>query len=301
MDGNLAIMSTPNAAAVADVPRLHDALHRRLARLNEARLRPRIDAALSLEQEMELRQQELAFLEQERAAVAARAAAAPRDAEDFIQWYEALRENGPGQHDPLFPWLAADATLEQLAWFLAQEVAGEAGFDDLLALTQLKLPTQAKLEMARNYWDEMGRGREAGMHGPMLERLAAELRVRERGHVIVWEAMALAHLLTGLAANRRYAYHSLGALGAIELTAPSRATYVDEALERLGINSKTRQYYALHATVDVRHSAAWNAEILGPLVRADPRLAQPIAEGALMRLEAGLRCFERYRREFGLH
>ena len=48
--------------------------------------------------------------------------------------------------------------MDQMRWFLTQEVAGEAGFDDLAALTQVKMPQQAKLEIARNYWDEMGRG-----------------------------------------------------------------------------------------------------------------------------------------------
>ena len=45
-----------------------------------------------------------------------------------------------------------------MRWFLTQEAAGEAGFDDLVAMTQVKLPARAKLELARNYWDEMGRG-----------------------------------------------------------------------------------------------------------------------------------------------
>jgi hypothetical protein len=61
-----------------------------------------------------------------------------------------------------------------------------------------------------------------------------------------------------------------------------------------------RRYYAVHATLDVKHSEAWNREVLRPLVEADPRVARPIAEGALMRLNAGARCFERYRRELGL-
>ena len=96
----------------------------------------------------------------------------PRDVDAFIAWFEELRENGPGQGDPLFPWLATTATRRPVAWFLTQEVAGEAGFDDLLALTQIKMSERAKLEMARNFWDEMGRGASKGMHGPMLERLA---------------------------------------------------------------------------------------------------------------------------------
>jgi hypothetical protein len=79
------------------------------------------------------------------------------------------RRDGPGQGDPLFPWLAEEATPRGAALVPEQEAAGEAGFDDLTALTQVKMPTLPKLELARNYWDEMGRGNPKGMHGPMLD------------------------------------------------------------------------------------------------------------------------------------
>lgn len=115
------------------------------------------------------------FVEQERRYVSDRAAAAPVDADAFVAWFEDLNQNGPGQNDPLFPWLAESASLESMRWFLQQEVAGEAGFDDLVAVTQVKLPKIPKLELARNYWDEMGQGHAGGMHGPMLERLASGL------------------------------------------------------------------------------------------------------------------------------
>jgi hypothetical protein len=81
----------------------------------------------------------------------------------------------------------------------------------------------------------------------------------------------------------------------IELTAPGRAELVNAALKRLHFDGVARRYYALHATLDVRHSQTWNREILAPLVREDPRTAPLLAEGALMRLRAGARCFERYR------
>ncbi|HEU4520923.1 MAG TPA: iron-containing redox enzyme family protein [Thermoanaerobaculia bacterium] len=275
------------AVDLADIPAS-------LQRLNEARLRPAVRPALSLAEEMRLRELEAEFLEHERAAILFQAATAPADPQSFLQWYENLRDTGPGQHDPLFPWLAEHATLADMRWFLAQEVAGEAGFDDLVALTQLKQPVRAKLELARNYWDEMGRGKQSGMHGPMLDRLAREVGI-DLTEPVVWEALALGNLLVGLAANRHYAYHAIGALGVIELTAPGRAAHVDAALTRLGIASKTKQYYALHAVLDVKHSQTWNAEVIVPLVQADPSLARPIAEGALMRLNAGARCFARYR------
>ena len=247
-----------------------------------------------LEDEHAWRLREGAFVEHERTIVAMRAAEAPSDVDGFIAWFEALKDSGPGQKESLFPWLAEEAPREAMVWFLTQEVAGEAGFDDLVAMTQVKLPTQAKLELARNYWDEMGQGKRGGMHGPMLEALAHELGITPGG-AVVWESLALGNLMTALAMNRRYTYHSVGALGAIELTAPRRAVHVNAGLKRLGVGGEARRYFALHATLDVKHSIAWNREVLRSLVAENPETARAIAEGALMRLEAGRRCFERYR------
>ena len=272
-------------------------LHFELALFAQRRLRPAFPDAPHYAADARLMAMEAAFVEEERAAVAAEAISAPADPEGFVAWFEGLKQNGPGQGDPLFPWLAERATLAQMRWFLAQEVAGEAGFDDLVALTQVRMPVRAKLELARNYWDEMGRGRQAGMHGPLLGQLARAVGAEADLPRTVWESLALANLMTALALDRRWAYHSIGALGAIELTAPTRVGQVDEGLARLGISKPVRRYFTLHATLDLEHSEAWNREVLAPLVAHDPRAARAMAEGALMRLRAGARCFERYRRE----
>jgi len=248
-----------------------------------------------------LRELESRFVEGERQRVRERAGQAPCDPDGFVAWFEGLEATGPGQHDPLFMWLEREASLSDMTWFLRQEVAGEAGFDDLVALTQLKLPPRAKLELARNYWDEMGQGHASGMHGPMLARLAESLNIdASDGAGVGWEALALANLMMAVAIERRYAYHAIGALGVIELTAPGRARCVNAGLKRLGVEGDARRYFALHATLDVKHSQAWSSEVLHPLVAALPSVAPLIAEGALMRLEAGARCFERYRRALGL-
>jgi len=190
--------------------------------------------------------------------------------------------------------------MDQMKWFLTQEVAGEAGFEDLTALTQLKMPTLPKLEFARNYWDEMGRGNRKAMHGPLLAALAGHLNLKPRAEMTVSQALSLANTMAGLAANRRYAYQSVGALGVIEMTAPGRSAATSAGLKRLGVRAKNRHYFALHAVLDVKHSLAWNTEAIAPLVAENPAVARAIAEGALMRLECGARCFQRYRLEFGV-
>jgi pyrroloquinoline quinone (PQQ) biosynthesis protein C len=280
---------------------LSDDVQQRLARWNRDRLSARLPDACWQEEirdDAAMLDLQGSFLESLRTRVAQRAKAVPTGPAEFIAWFEGLEANGPGQHDPLFAWLEEQATLDQMRWYLQQEAAGEAGFDDLTAFTQVKLPPRIKLELARNYWDEMGRGNAKGMHGPMLHRLVEALDLNPCIEGTVWESLALANAMTAMATRRDYAWHALGALGAIELTAPARSAAVAAGLKRLGVAPKDRMYFDLHATLDVKHSAAWNAEALVPAVADDPTRAIAIAEGALMRLECGARCFERYRREF---
>jgi len=282
---------------------LNDRFQQQLAHWNRRRLMPAFpteDWQAAIARDVTMLRLEGGFVEELRAEIADRAAEAPSDPDGFIAWFEALKENGPGQGDPLFPWLAEQASRDELRWFMQQEAAGEAGFDDLVAMTQVKLPTRPKLELARNYWDEMGQGREIGMHGPMLNSLVDTLDLEPEIETTVWESLALANAMTAMASARRYAWHSVGALGVVELTAPGRSACTAEGLKRIGLNGKQRRYFTLHAVLDVKHSEAWNREALRPLVEEDPRRATAIAEGALIRLRCGERCFERYRVHFGL-
>jgi len=277
---------------------LNDAFQQKLAHWNRERLSPAFPSAdwqMRMEHDAIMARLEGGFLEELRHDVVAEAAEAPTDADGFIAWFEDLKQTGPGQDDTLFPWLSEAATREQVCWFLEQEAAGEAGFDDLVALTQVKLPAGPKLELARNYWDEMGRGNIKGMHGPMLGELVETLSLTPEIETTVWESLALANAMTAMASTRRYAWHSVGALGVIELTAPGRSAHTAAALRRIGLSQRERRYFDLHAVLDVKHSEDWNREALRPLVEEDPRRATAMAEGALIRLRCGARCFQRYR------
>lgn len=275
-------------------------VQQQLAHWNRARLEPRLpdpDWRASIDEDARMLRIQGSFLETLRIEVSDWASEAPSDAHSFVAWFEELEQSGPGQHDPLFQWLEHEAGLDQMRWYLRQEAAGEAGFDDLTAYAQVKLPARIKLELARNYWDEMGRGNAKGMHGPMLHRLIARLELAPTIDGTVPESLALANAMTAMATRRDYSWHALGALGVIELTAPGRSAAVAKGLKRLGVNAKDRLYFDLHAVLDLKHSAAWNSEALAPAVLEDPRRAAAIAEGALMRLACGARCFERYRLE----
>lgn len=271
--------------------------HQCLSRWNARRLAPGLPYdswAQDAEEDAEMTLVEGGFIERFRAEAAPLLHNLPTDVEGFIAWFEGLKGTGPGEGDPLFPWLAEHATMEEMRWFLLQEVAGEAGFEDLVAYAQVKMPTRPKLELARNYWDEMGRGNEGGMHGPMLEKLADALDLHPTIKDTVWPSLALGNTLVAFSTTRRYAYHALGALGAVELTAPWRAGHVAAGLKRLGVGPE-RKYFALHATLDVEHSRTWNEEVLRPLAAERPECIRGLAEGAIMRLMSGARCYQAYR------
>ncbi|HEX8214330.1 MAG TPA: iron-containing redox enzyme family protein, partial [Allosphingosinicella sp.] len=278
-------MASRSGAAEAPAPFaqfITDELQRALARWNRRRLAPQFpDAGWQkvLDADIRMLRLEGGFMEELRAEVAWEAASAPADPDGFLAWFEALKEEGPGQGDPLFAWVAEEASLEEMRWFLEQEAAGEAGFDDLLAYTQVKMPAGPKLEFARNYWDEMGRGNLKGMHGPMLEVLVEHLDLDPEIDRTCRESLALANAMTAMATSRRYAWHSVGALGAVELTAPARSAATAQGLRRLGLSARERRYFDIHAVLDVKHSEEWNSEAIRPLVEEDPRRATAMAEG----------------------
>src|SRR4051812_36936763 len=220
-------------------------LHLALARWNRRRLavgRPSANWLRDLDEDQWMLRAEGAFVEAFREHIAHLVEAVPTDPEGFLAWFEALQDEGPGQWDQLFPWLATTAALEDMKWFLTQEAAGEAGFDDLVAMTQVKLPARPKLELARNYWDEMGRGNAGGMHGPMLDRTVRGLDLTPTIDGTAWQSLCLANTMTALATTRRYVYQSIGALGVVELTAPTRVGAVAEGLKRLGCPPEVRKY-----------------------------------------------------------
>ena len=259
------------------------------------------DFDAELAREASERRIERTFVEEERGHVASAVREVPSDPVSFLNWFEALTESGIPSSightavDPLFPWLAQHATSEQMHWFLNQELAHEIGTEDLVAITQVEMPMRPKLELARSFWDEMGQGSEHGMRRAMLCNLARAER-QNHGDAVVWESLAVGNLMVALATARHYAYQSIGALGIADATAPARSRLVNEGLERLGFSGAVRRYYAFTATADVRQLAAWNREVLFPLVKEDESHAKLIAEGALLRLHVTQRCYERYRR-----
>jgi hypothetical protein len=202
---------------------------------------------------------------------------------------------------PLYRWLADEAERDELLRYLALEGGPDGGFDDLVAVCQVGIRGRAKVELGRNYWDEMGRGEIAEVHSElhdtMVEALELEVPARE---VLPLEALERSVLGSLLATNRALQPEMVGALGFIELQAGPRSREVAKGLRRVGAPASALPFYDEHATADPRHGKAWLDEVVGPLTHEHPEWGPRIVRGARWRAAVNGRFFAWAAREHGL-
>ena len=184
----------------------------------------------------------------------------------------------------IYKWLAREASWTEVVRFLALEGGPDAGFDDLVATCQVGLSGPAKMELATNYWDEMGDGSPDDVHTTLHGRLAKAIDMP----VIPLDEQpvsALARSAFGglLATNRWLQPEMLGALGLIELQAGPRCRLVLQAFDRCGAPEAAYPFYEVHAEVDPRHGKDWLDNAIEPTVRDYPDWGERIVRGALWR------------------
>jgi hypothetical protein len=184
----------------------------------------------------------------------------------------------------IYKWLAREASWEQVVHFLALEGGPDADFDDLVAACQVGLGGAAKMELATNYWDEMGNGDPAAVHTVLHERLVEAVGLPT---IPLAEqptsALARAAFCGLLATNRWLQPEMLGALGLIELQAGPRCRLVLHALERCGAPPDAMPFYEVHADVDPRHGKDWLEKAIAPTIERLPEWGPRIVRGALWR------------------
>jgi hypothetical protein len=198
---------------------------------------------------------------------------------------DAMRALAAGDRLPaVYRWLARQAEWDQVLTFLALEGGPDAGFDDLVAACQMGLSGAPKMELATNYWDEMGNGDPAAVHTTLHDQLVAAIGMT----AVPTEEQptsALARAAFGglLATNRWLQPEMLGALGLIELQAGPRCRMVLKALQRCDAPPAAFPFYDVHAEVDPRHGKDWLDKAIAPTMQAHPEWSSRIVRGALWR------------------
>jgi hypothetical protein len=201
----------------------------------------------------------------------------------------------------VYKWLARSASWEETVHFLAVEGGPDAGFDDLVAVCQVGLAGSAKMELATNYWDEMGDGDPDAVHTTLHDRLVEAIGM-PRVPLVDQPVSALARAGLGglLATNRWLQPEMLGALGLIELQAGPRCRLVLKAFERCGAPAAAYPFYQVHAEVDPRHGKDWLDKAIVPVVAEQPQWGERIVRGALWRSEVNAAFLADVAEAFGL-
>lgn len=199
---------------------------------------------------------------------------------------------------PVYDWLAEVADKEEMVAFLALEGGPDGGFDDLVAVCQVGLDGTAKLELAQNYWDEMGNGAldrvHTELHHKLRRALALPTLARSEQPTEALERSALASLL---ATNRALQPEMLGALGLLELQAGPRCRKAVKALRRIGAGPDALDFYEEHASADPRHGKDWVEKVVAPF-EGDARWTAGIIRGARWRSLVNERFFGAMHRTF---
>jgi len=185
---------------------------------------------------------------------------------------------------PVYDWIADEASLEEMRAYLTLEGGPDGGFDDLVALCQIGIDGEPKVELATNYWDEMGRGDLTAVHTELHHRMAKALgltAVDRRDQPV--EALERSLLGSTLATNRALQPEMVGALGLLELQAGPRCRRVVKGLKRLGRGEDALAFYEEHAVADPRHGKDWLDHVVGPLAERFPEWAPRIITGARWR------------------
>jgi hypothetical protein len=214
----------------------------------------------------------------------------PDDAREYADWLKQMVLAHPATDHPLFSFLENEATFDQMAEFFLNEITVDARFDDLVALAQIGVDNHAKLELAENYWDELGNGTYDLIHTVMFDNLLGELKVTAGANVhdlfskVGWEALACGNLLLWSVLHRRNVYVALGALGALEMIAPLRFSRLVHGFERLGLSEKAKQYHTLHVAIDARHGNGWLRNAITPLSEGRAQARREILKGVYFRL-----------------
>lgn len=196
----------------------------------------------------------------------------------------------------VYEWLARRATWHEMVEFLALEGGPDAGFDDLVAVCQLGLSGRPKLELATNYWDEMGNGRQDAVHTTLHDRMAEALgvaRLDESTHSV--ESLERSALGGLFATNRWLQPEMLGALCLIEMQAGPRCRKVIQAFDRLGAPSEAYPFYRVHAEVDPIHGRDWLENAVQPLVDEHPSWGPRVVRGAWWRSQVNAAFFDSVR------
>ena len=227
----------------------------------------------------------------------------PKNGKDYVKWMRKLINTHPSKTHPLYKkYMADQSTTEDLRYYMIQESTLDPRFDDILALIQVGTSGQEKMEIAKNYWDEMGNGDPKSVHSYLFAYAIDELGItkEEIDERVSLEALICGNISTSLCLYRHNYYKSIGYFGVTEYLVPFRFNHILKAWKRNNLSDQGVVYHKLHTTIDVEHANDWFNGVIDPVVDRHFENAIDITRGVVYRLNSSKRYLDSMAKHFGV-
>ncbi|MBF7143064.1 MULTISPECIES: iron-containing redox enzyme family protein [Pseudomonas] len=229
----------------------------------------------------------------------------PENKKDFLYWYQRKEKELNSKICGFLKYLANDASIEQIAYYICMEEMVDGSFDDLMAMVQVGMNLRCKMVAGSNYWDEMGRGNFSDVHTSMFKDSADILRPYIQKNkispsAIPPECYSNGNMLLMWALRRQYNIRLVGAMGLIEGSAPTRFAATTMAMQRLNLPSKAIAYHESHIMIDTHHSKAWLENVLDEYLNYSQDVIKELSLGVQIRFNVALDCYKTIESEFAL-
>ena len=209
----------------------------------------------------------------------------PTTEEEFKEWFQAKCEQYKHSPHPLFEYIEHDASLVEYRSFIETEAGVHVSFDDVIALAQVGVRGNPKLEFLDNFQDELGSSDPDKFHLTMFGRLVTALEINTvRQSDIAWQAVACGNYMLYLAHFRSLYHYCAGYLGFLEVLTPKRFSSIAKGGARLGLSEHVLAYHYNHSELDVKHAEGWlENTILSEIREKGADVARRLALGVLLR------------------
>lgn len=217
---------------------------------------------------------EAAFLEALRRDVAG---GADVDAEVAALLTETVGARGISHH------LAREGTTEQFREYVTHRSAYHLKEADPQLLVVSRLTGRAKAGMVTVEHDEYGAGRADEMHSELFAAMMRELGLScaygDHLDRVSGSVLAEVNLMSVCGLRRELRAAAVGQFAVIELTSSPGSARLVRAAQRLGCGPATEYFYAEHVEADAVHEQILRREVLGPMLEAEPELAEDLVFG----------------------
>jgi hypothetical protein len=223
----------------------------------------------------------------------------PKDPREFNRWLRSYCENHSLFEHPLLDYLKKNDLEDFRAYFYYGDML-DLPQVELYARSMIGLPDESpRIEISKNYWDEMGVGIQSQCHGIWAERFLDNLNLLDDDRDIEQHFFDIPEkciekfiLAQYIALTRGNWLKVIGHLGATEIYDPKLNVTMIELGRKFGFDDKTLEYFIQHIKVDAIHSRDWLNKVVKPIIEEDPEYRFEIARGAELNLTAMQRSFD---------